>query len=67
MNTGFTTKNECPKCGKPRMRTWRELTDEQKFLAERFPASAKFTLEKRKTHRFCVRCWFEDTADPVII
>lgn len=53
-------KYECPKCGESRMKTWDELTDEQKFLAERLPASAEFTSDKRKKHRFCDRCWFED-------
>lgn len=43
------------------MKTWDELTDEQKFLVERMPASAEFILEQRKKHRFCDRCWFEHT------
>ncbi len=59
----FTPKHQCPKCGKARMKRWDELTEEQKFLVERLPASAEFTLEKRKKHRFCTRCWFEDAAD----
>ncbi len=59
----FTSKNECPKCGKSRMKKWGDLTDEQRFLVERMPASAEFTLEQRKKHRFCDRCWFEDTRN----
>ena len=57
----FTPKHQCPKCGKARMKPWDELTDEQKFLVERLPGSAEFTPERRKTHRFCVRCWYEDS------
>ena len=50
----------CPQCGAPKMKSWLDLTDEQKFLVERMPLNAEFTSEKRKKHRFCERCWFED-------
>ncbi len=56
---GFYEKM-CPKCHHPKMKTWAELTDEQKFLAERLPSSAEFSRKQRKKHRFCERCWFED-------
>lgn len=56
---GFHEKM-CPQCHHPKMKTWKELSDEQKFLAERLPGSAEFSLEQRKKHRFCERCWFED-------
>jgi len=49
----------CPRCDAPKMKDWQELTDEQKFLVERFPASAEFTKAQRKKHRFCTRCWYE--------
>jgi len=52
-------ENICPRCHHPRMKSWRDLTAEQKFLAERLPKSAEFTREQRKKHRFCERCWFE--------
>jgi hypothetical protein len=42
------------------MKTWEELSGEQKFLVERLPMSAEFPTEQRKKHRFCERCWFED-------
>jgi len=44
------------------MKSWADLTGEQKFLAEKLPASAEFTAEERKKHRFCTRCWFEDPS-----
>jgi hypothetical protein len=56
---GFDEKI-CPKCHHPKMKAWEELSDEQKFLAERLPLSAEYSLEQRKKHRFCERCWFED-------
>jgi len=53
-------KKMCPKCHFPKMKTWEELSDDQKFLVERLPASAELSTEQRKKHRFCERCWFED-------
>jgi len=44
------------------MKSWAELTDEQKFLVERLPRNAEFAKEQRKKHRFCERCWFEETG-----
>lgn len=50
----------CPHCGAPKMKSWRELSDEQKFLFERLPLNTDFPPEQRKKHRFCERCWFEE-------
>jgi hypothetical protein len=52
----------CPRCGAAKLKPWTELSSDEKFLAERLPASAEFTPEERKKHRFCARCWFEDTG-----
>ncbi|HEX3100351.1 MAG TPA: hypothetical protein VHQ01_01090 [Pyrinomonadaceae bacterium] len=43
------------------MKDWEDLTDEQKMLVERLPGSAEFARDVRKKHRFCTRCWFEET------
>ena len=59
---GLNTSHICPNCQAPKMKDWEDLTDEQKMLAERLPGSAEFTLETRKKHRFCTRCWFEDAV-----
>jgi len=49
----------CPHCGAPKMKSWRELSDEQKFLVERLPLNTEFSPEQRKKHRFCERCFHE--------
>ncbi len=49
----------CPRCGSARLKSWAELTDEEKMLSERLPASAERPLSERKKHLFCTRCWFE--------
>jgi|CXWL01.1.fsa_nt_gi ribosomal protein S27AE len=53
----------CPKCSSPKFKAWPELTDEEKMLAEKLPGSAVYSLKERKMHRFCTRCWFEDSSD----
>ncbi len=42
------------------MKSWPELTDDEKLLVKSLPPSAEFTLQERKKHRFCTRCWFEE-------
>jgi hypothetical protein len=43
------------------MRSWSELSDEGKYLVERLPFFVDVPLEERKKHRFCTRCWFEES------
>ena len=58
----LTTEQICPKCHFPKMKSWDELTNEQRFLVERLPPSAEYPLDQRKKHRYCERCWFEESA-----
>jgi hypothetical protein len=59
-----TSQDLCPRCGAKRLRAWSELTDEQREVARRLPASADFKIEERAArHRWCVRCWHEETRD----
>lgn len=57
------TQKNCPQCGAPVLKSWDELSDEQKFLVERSAPSGDFTPAERKRHRFCARCFFEK-AEP---
>jgi ribosomal protein S27AE len=51
----------CPNCGAVKMKYWEDLDEEQKFLVQRLPKNTEFLSEERKKHRFCARCWFEET------
>jgi hypothetical protein len=51
----------CPKCGAIKLVAWGDLTPDERLLADRLPASAEYSREERKKHRFCTRCWFEET------
>jgi hypothetical protein len=59
----MTSGNRCPRC-EARLRSWAELSDEEREVVQRLPASADQTLDERKgRHRWCTRCWFEDSDE----
>lgn len=45
------------------MERWTDLTDEEKFLAERLPMSSDFSAAEREKHFFCPCCWLEIIDD----
>jgi hypothetical protein len=58
----MNTDNQCPRCG-GRMRSWSELSDEEREVVKRLVASADYSLNQRQArHRWCTRCWYEDTG-----
>src|SRR5207253_9299096 len=58
----MTDSRYCQRCGTQRLRTWLELTDDEREVVRRLPASADYSFEERKArHRWCTRCWYEDT------
>jgi len=57
------TSNQCLRCGAGRLREWNELSDEEREVVLRLPASADYSIELRQsTHRWCTRCWYEEGA-----
>jgi hypothetical protein len=45
------------------LRSWSELSDEDREIVKRLPATADYSLEERQArHRWCTRCWFEDSG-----
>ena len=60
---GFEDSNICPRCDSPALRSWGELADQEKYIVERLPIFADVPEQQRKKHRFCTRCWFEETTD----
>ena len=57
------SEKTCPKCHSLKMKTWVELAEDEKLLIKSLPLSAEYTITERKKHRFCTRCWFEETTD----
>jgi hypothetical protein len=57
------TQDNCPRCDKPGLKKWSALDDEEREVVKRLPASKDYSLSERQlTHRWCTRCWHEDTA-----
>jgi hypothetical protein len=55
-------RDACPRCGTERLRTWDQLSAEEREVVRRLPASAHFKLEERAaSRRWCTRCWHEET------
>ncbi|HEX8475168.1 MAG TPA: hypothetical protein VF666_14155 [Pyrinomonadaceae bacterium] len=62
MNT-TDTQDPCPRCHATHLRTWHDLDDDQREIVRRLPASADYTHQERiARHRFCTRCWHEETS-----
>jgi hypothetical protein len=49
----------CPRCGNQKLKSWDELTGDEKILIEKLPLSADITKEKRRRNRWCARCRHE--------
>jgi ribosomal protein S27AE len=61
--TSTQGEGRCPRCGKGTLKAWYELSEEEREVARRLPASADFPLDERAArHRFCTRCWYEERA-----
>lgn len=60
MANNFEQNNVCRRCGNHIIRRWDDLSADEKFIIERlFPAELP---PESKKHRFCTRCWYEDTG-----
>jgi hypothetical protein len=56
------TNNKCPRCSEGRLQSWDALSDEEREVVRRLPASAEYSLDERKArHRWCNRCWYEES------
>ena len=49
----------CPRCGNQKLKSWGELTGDEKILVEKLPLSADFTKEEQRRNRWCARCSHE--------
>ena len=54
----------CPKCGNSKLKRWDELDREEQMLVEKLPLNVEFSIDARRAHLFCNRCWFEFVIEP---
>jgi hypothetical protein len=52
-------KNNCPRCQSARLKTWEELTSDEKFVMERLSINREDSTENRRNNLFCSLCGFE--------
>lgn len=56
-------EERCTRCGEGRMRSWDELTEEEREVTRRLLEGADYSLaERRARHRWCTRCWHEQSV-----
>lgn len=61
--TSLQGEEVCPRCGAGRLRVWYELTEEEREVVKRLPASGDFKIEERAArNRWCAKCWHEDSS-----
>ena len=53
--------NRCPRCDQGHLRTWDDLTPDEREVIRRLPGD--YTIEERQRHLWCTRCWYEATPD----
>ena len=62
----MTIHKRCQKCGEERLRTWDELSDDEREVVLRLPGSAEYGERERKTHQWCARCWYEEVHSETV-
>ncbi len=53
----------CRRCGEGTIKSWSELTDEEREVVKRLPGAADYGTEERAwMPQWCTRCWFESVS-----
>jgi len=56
-------KKACPRCEKRGLKSFEQLTDEERELIKRLPGATAFSEDDRRAaHRWCTRCWYEESV-----
>jgi hypothetical protein len=53
------TVEQCPRCGVGRLKSWYELSEEERQVVRRLPAENYSFEVRRNTHQWCTQCWHE--------
>ena len=61
--TAAQGEGRCPRCGEGSLRAWYELSEDEREVAKRLPASSEYSVDERMArHRWCVHCWHEEVV-----
>jgi len=58
----------CTRCGEGTIKSWSELSDEEREVVKRLPAAADLEGEELQTMpQWCTRCWYESVGGETLI
>lgn len=53
---------KCKRCTEGHLKSWSDLNEEERIVVRRLPATTDYSANERETtHRWCTRCWYEET------
>jgi len=52
----------CTRCGEGTIKSWSELTDEEREVVKRLPGAADYQEERPWMPQWCTRCWYESVS-----
>lgn len=59
--------NRCTRCGEGRIKSWAELSDEEREVVKRLPGAADYDATELETMpQWCTRCWYESVGDETL-
>jgi len=59
----MSDRKGCPRCEKRGLKTWAELSEEEREVVKRLGRPTEYSEEERQTsHRWCTRCWYEEAT-----
>lgn len=57
----------CPRCGEGQIKSWSELTDEEREVVKRLPSTAGYEAAEMETMaQWCTRCWYQSVGDETV-
>jgi len=57
----------CTRCGEGKVKSWSELSDEEREVVKRLPGAADSdAAEQQLILQWCTRCWYESLGDETL-
>ena len=61
----MNSNNRCKRCGEGTLKSWSELTEEEREVVKRLPGAADYKADERQAmQQWCTRCWNEESTKP---
>jgi len=61
------SNKRCTRCGEGTVKSWAELSDEEREVVRRMPGAADYdAAELQSMPQWCTRCWYESVGDETL-